>query len=77
MGSGMPDELTGKASPLARSNFELNVNKLRKEFKQAFFSVLRQSPPSLARSNLELNVDKLRKELAKIVFFTSSAPSSN
>ena len=38
MGSGMPDELTGKASPLARSNFELNVNKLRKEFEQDFFS---------------------------------------
>ena len=37
MGSGMPDELTGKASPLARLNFELNVNKLRKKFKQDFF----------------------------------------
>ena len=74
MGSGMPDELTGKASPLARSNFELNVNKLRKEFKQAFFSVLRQSPPSLARSDLELNVDKLRKELTQDCFFHQQCP---
>ena len=74
MGSGMPDELTGKASPLARSNFELNVNKLRKEFKQAFFFRSEAKPPLPCQIQFGAERGQFKKGIDTRLFFSPAVP---